>query len=78
MALSRNRSFGRRVRCGLGQPKVDDFDHDVTSLLDIYHDVAFFDVPPGHQFLLLVSAVYVPRRLDLWSWRGSKLKAVNR
>src|SRR4029077_15204517 len=41
---SRNRSFSRRVGCGLGQPKVNDFGCYTAPLLDTHHDVAWFDV----------------------------------
>ena len=41
-----------RVGCWLRQPKVNDFGCYSASLLDIHHDVAWFDVPVNE--LLLV------------------------
>jgi hypothetical protein len=38
-------AISRRVGCGLRQPKVNDFGSYSASLLDIHHDVAWFDVP---------------------------------
>src|SRR5271165_4664654 len=49
---NRNRSFSRRVGCGLRQPKVDDFCGRSASLLQTHHDVGGFDVPVNE--LLLV------------------------
>src|SRR5580704_15898286 len=34
----------RPVRCGLGQPKVNDFGCYIAPLLDTHHDVAWFDI----------------------------------
>src|SRR5262249_12890919 len=36
----------------LGQAKIDDFRHQVTSSLHLYHDVAWFDVPVNEVLLV--------------------------